>query len=171
MTVNNLETTKHRYRTIPKVFFARVYQNQIQSSKRRKQPLPAYTCSELIDWLKLQPNLTQLWEDFQKSDHDRCYAPSIDRLDDSLPYSLTNIRLTTWHQNLKKATKHMREGLLNHGKTRAKPLQQFTLDGQLVATYQSSHEAMEITGYNAQNLRACANGKLMTAYGHLWRHK
>lgn len=165
----NLESMKHRYRTVPKVFFARVYQNQRQSSKRRGHSMPDYTLDELIEWLKLQPNLIQLWENFQKSGHNRCHAPSIDRLDDSLPYSLTNIRLTTWHQNLKKATKHMREGLLNHGKTKSKPVLQYTRDRlTIIARFQSSHAAEEVTGFNASNIRSCCTGKLKSAYGYWW---
>ena len=167
----DLESMKHRYRTVPKVFFARVYQNQRQSSRRRKHPMPDYTLNELIEWLKLQPNLTALWQGYQFSNHHRNFAPSLDRLDDSKPYTLNNLRLITAHENIKKAAKHMREGLLNHGETRAKPIQQLTLDGQLVATYQSSHEAGELTGFRSGNLRSCATGALKTAYGYLWRYK
>lgn len=167
--VTNLNSMKHRYRTVPKVFFARVYQNQKQSSKRRGHPMPDYTLNELIEWLKLQPNLTTLWQGYQSSNHHRNFAPSLDRLDDSKPYTLKNLRLITAHQNLKKATRHIREGLLNHGKTRARPILQYTRDrSTLIARFQSSYEAEEMTGFNAANIRACCTGKLKSAYKYWW---
>lgn len=161
---------KQRYRTVPKVFFARLYQNQKTSSKTRGQTLPNYSLEDLINWLKQQPNLTQLWTDYQVSGHARNSAPSIDRLDDSLPYTLSNIRLVSWKENLAKATRHMREGKLNHGKTRARKVQQIALDGTVTNVFQSSHEAGEMTGFGAGNIRSCAIGVLKTAYGFRWAY-
>lgn len=168
--MTNLARMKERYRTVPKVFFARLYQNQRNSSKTRKQAMPNYSFEDLIIWLKQQPNLNQLWTDYQASGHARNSAPSIDRLDDSLPYTLSNIRLISWKENLAKATRHMREGKLNHGKTRARKVQQIAFDGTVVNTFQSSHEAEELTGFRSGNIRSCAIGALKTAYGYRWQY-
>ena len=165
----NLDSMKHRYRTVPRVFFARVYQNQRKSSKRRGHAMPDYTLNELIEWLKLQPNLTALWQGYQSSSHHRNFAPSLDRLDDSKPYTLNNLRLVTAHENIKKAARHIREGLLNRGETRARPILQYSHDrSTLIARFQSSYEAEEITGFNASNIRSCCTGKLKSAYGYWW---
>lgn len=165
-----LESMKLRYRTVPRVFFARVYQNQKQSSKRRGHPIPNYTLDELIKWLKLQPNLTTLWAGYQASGHHRNFAPSLDRLDDTKPYTLNNLQLITAHENNKKAGLHIREGKLNHGKTRARKVQQINLDGTVINVFQSSHEAGEMTGFGPGNIRSCAIGALKTAYGYRWTY-
>ena len=168
------EVQKHRYRTIPKVFFARLYQNQKNSSKRRGHPMPDYTLEELIEWLKNQPTLTEIWQDYQDSNHARKSAPSLDRLDDSKPYTLDNIRLTTWHINMTKAKQHTREGLLNTNSiTSSKKIQRLSMDGDVIDTFNSSGEAAEILAphnkYARSNIRAAATGKIPSAYGYQWK--
>mgnify|MGYP001036498738 CR=1 FL=1 len=159
---------QERYRTIPRVFFGRVLQNQKGTSKKRDHPMPDYTLDELIDWLKLQPNLTEIWQGFQNSNHDRNFAPSLDRLDDSLPYTLSNIRLVTWAENMAKSKVDHRNGKINKGHTRAKPVHQMDLEGKIIATFKSSWHAQEVTGYAAGNIRSCCLGSLKTAYGFKW---
>lgn len=158
-------------RTKPHSFFKALYRNQRHVSIRRGHPAPAYTYDELVEWLSLQPNLTQLWSDYQDSDHERFYAPSLDRLDDSLPYSLSNIRLTTWKENFDKSRTDIHLGKLNKGLTKNIPVLQLALDGSILAEYQSYSHAEKVTGLHASNIRACCLG-IQTHTGHTyWRHK
>jgi len=96
-------------------FFRKMLGTQRNRSKQRGHPPPDYTLDELISWLEEQPHLTDLWEAYQASGHNRMLAPSIDRLDDNLPYRLDNIRLVTWQQNCDAATQARREGRLPTG--------------------------------------------------------
>ena len=48
---------------------------------------------------------------------------------------------------------------------------QISKDGEIIAEYESSHEAMRQTGFRQQNISSCCVGKRKTAYGYIWRHK
>jgi len=107
--------TQHTRKTNPRHFFRKMLGTQRNRSKQRGHPPPAYSLDELIDWLKAQNHLTEMWNVYQDSGHSRMLAPSIDRLDDNLPYTLDNIRLVTWQQNCDKASQDRRDGKLAVG--------------------------------------------------------
>lgn len=50
-----------------------------------------------------------------------------------------------------------------------KPVDQFTKEGEFIASYRSASEACEKTGVN--NIGACCNGRLKSAGGFVWRFK
>lgn len=52
-----------------------------------------------------------------------------------------------------------------------KPLQQFTLDGELIATYQSIKEAQRVTGVKHQHISDCCKGKYKQSGGFIWKYK
>ena len=49
-----------------------------------------------------------------------------------------------------------------------KKISQYSLTGELIATYDSTVEAKNITGIPSSNIVNCANGKLKTAGGYKW---
>jgi hypothetical protein len=171
MTYNPVIYKRNR-RTNPHRFFNCLYHNQIQSSKNRGMDLPDYSLEQLISWLIKQPNLTSLWDDYQNSGHQRMAAPSLDRLNDYLPYTLNNIRLVTFRENHNKFRKDAREGLLNpNSVTSARKIEQYSKDGTYIQTFFSSREAAEeVNGGNgSNNIRAVAVGRAKTAYGFIWK--
>lgn len=107
--------TELQRKTNPRHFFRKMLGTQRNRSKQRGHPPPAYSLDELIDWLKEQDHLTEMWNAYQDSGHNRMLAPSIDRLDDTLPYTLDNIRLVTWQENCNNAAKAASEGKLARG--------------------------------------------------------
>ena len=52
-----------------------------------------------------------------------------------------------------------------------KIIYQYTLDGELVAEYESTMEAERVNGYGRSALSRCALGKQATAYGYVWKYK
>lgn len=163
-----LERNKMRRRTIPEVYFKARYRGMKSSSKKRGHPEPNFTFEAFIEWLKKQPNLTQLWQDYQNSNHDRDFAPSCDRLDDSLPYSLGNIRLTTWKENNLKAQADNKAGKISAGIPKRPVIAQFP-DGS-TQEYISAAEAGRMTGTEKNNIgRACRTG--IRANGIHWSYK
>ena len=58
----------------------------------------------------------------------------------------------------------------NHPK-KSKPVLQYTLGGRFVAEYPSLSEVQRQLGFSEGNISFCCNGKLKSAYKHLWRWK
>lgn len=55
-------------------------------------------------------------------------------------------------------------------KRHCKPINQFSLDGKLIKTWNNYRDLQETTGYDNGNIYACINGKLKTAYGYIWKY-
>ena len=54
------------------------------------------------------------------------------------------------------------------GVKEGKPVAQYALNGQLVKTWRSAHEA-ERAGYHARHIGECCSGKIKTHLGYMWR--
>lgn len=54
---------------------------------------------------------------------------------------------------------------------RSKIVHQFTLDGQFIKEYPSTHEVRRQTGFGRSHISECCSGKYKTAYGYIWRYK
>lgn len=55
--------------------------------------------------------------------------------------------------------------------TNKRPVLQFTINGELVAEYQSIGDAAKATGFNAPNITHAAKGDLKTYKGYKWKYK
>ena len=62
------------------------------------------------------------------------------------------------------------ERLVALGMKRCKPIEQLTIDGDVVARYESGKEARRVTGINDGNIALCCMGKRKTAGGYKWRN-
>ena len=58
----------------------------------------------------------------------------------------------------------------NVGRKKSRPVQQLTIDGELIAEYESLHEADRVTGVRNGNISKCCNGITKTAGGYVWRY-
>ena len=76
-----------------------------------------------------------------------------------------NLEWCTRRENLNHGTHNERSG-----KTRSKPVGQYTLDGELVKIWQSTKEIQRQAGFSQGNISKVANGKLKTAYGFIWKY-
>lgn len=130
----------------PALVCKKIYHTQCLNSAKRNHPLPAYTLSELTDWVLAQAKFHALYAAWQQASYPKDLAPSIDRLDDQQPYSLTNIQVMSWEENRAKAaqSKANNELLVNHRAVIA-----YNKDGSVHKTYQSMAEAMREFGGKA----------------------
>lgn len=149
---------------------SKIYNHQKDSSKRRNHIPPAYSFNELRDWCYSQYIFHKLYDNWVLNNFDTNLKPSIDRLDDYLPYTFENIRIITWEQNNKKANKDRLNGINNKGSL---AILQFTLEDVFIAEYHSSKDAERKTGINHRHiLNVCKNKpKYITAGGYKWRYK
>ena len=78
--------------------------SQRRNSIRRDHPKPAYTLGEFREWL-LDNSFSILYDKFIESNYDTWLIPSVDRINDDLPYTFDNIQLITWRENWEKGMK------------------------------------------------------------------
>ena len=69
-------------------------------------------------------------------------------------------------QNKKKAFK----GIMKNHKSISKAVEQYSINGTLIKTYPSAHEASRQTGFIATNISACCRGESMTSHGFIWKY-
>ena len=86
-----------------------IYKTQVRNSKTRGHKPPSYTKAELKDWLYGQ-GYKQIYSAWVDSGMKKDLKPSVDRIDDFKPYSMTNIRLTTWFENRHKQYRDIESG-------------------------------------------------------------
>lgn len=55
-------------------------------------------------------------------------------------------------------------------KAQSKPVSQYTKDGVLVGSYQSTREAERMTGCDRSHIIGCCCGKAKSAYGFIWKY-
>lgn len=135
-------------------FIRKIYATQKLSSALRSHPAPSYTLKELTDWANKQPQLTPLWEAYQASGHLRDLAPSIDRVNSNLPYTLDNLELVTWEVNNRRGTRDTKAGTKI---TQHKAVAAYNKDGSLHKTYVSLHEAARDTQSHPTTIQRIAD--------------
>lgn len=98
------------------------------------------------------------------------------------PITVEKIRITSTGRKQSKETIEKRVSK-NVGKKRTeeqkrriseskyKPIQQFSIDGELIKEWSSIKEITEQLGYSKGNICSCCNGNRKTAYGCIWKHK
>ena len=83
---------------------------------------------------------------------------------------LDNLEWCTHRQNCLHGTGIARSAAKNVNGKRSKAVSQYTLDGTLVATYPSLHEARRQTGFGEGNIHHAITGRYSQAYGYSWRY-
>ncbi|XAG95312.1 hypothetical protein MIF8_21 [Erwinia phage MIF8] len=160
--------TREYYRT-PRGLTRKIYNNQIMTTHKMGRNKPAYSREELESWM-MANGLLVLHKVWEASSYDKWLSPSIDRIDNTKSYSLDNIRLVTWRENLNAQKAQNKSGEYLHAKSKA--VDQYTLGGVYVASYGSCRIAMRSLGlekHGSSNIASACNGKLKTAYKYLWR--
>jgi len=150
-----------------------IYGHQRKSSTQRGHDMPIYSKKWLTEWLYDQPKFNLLHDEWITSGCKIGLRPSIDRLDDSIGYTINNIQLMTWDENKAKSNKDMRSGKLRHGHNPQKAVRKFTKDGEFIAEYVSVCEASRKTGIHSGNISNCCTGKkhCKSAGGFIWLFK
>lgn len=121
-----------------------MYIAQIYRSINRNMNLPNYTLEEFKDWVLVQNNWKQLWKNYSNSEFsDKGLAPSADRINANLPYTLDNINLTTWDMNKKHGHSDVKNNL-QHNNQRA--VKQYDMDRNYIKTFPSIADALRSLG-------------------------
>jgi hypothetical protein len=135
------------------------------NSKRRGHPPPTYTWEELLAWAQIQPNFKPLYDTWVASGYQTPLYPSVDRINNNLPYVLTNLQFMTFRENQQKFCQEVIRGE-HPGRTQR--VDALDLEGNFVKTYHSIHEAArQVGGYPGNIFRAVTHGT--TSVGFKWR--
>ena len=157
------------YRKTKKGILQRIYSNQRRNSRARNYQYPNYTLDELREWCFNQKKFHVLHNIWRKSEYNRWFAPSCDRIDDYKPYTLDNLQLMTWKENADKGHVDRKNGVNNKG---SKAVIQLTKTRQkFVAGYNSMREASRYTGVSQSHISRCCSGSRKSAGGFKWEYK
>ena len=155
---NNGKTGKFNrldhYRTLEGHITA-IWNGQRQRSKRNGWAEPAYSREELIEWVRNQPNASDLYTAWELSGYEKDRAPSIDRLDDYKPYSFDNIRLVDWETNRKKGSESQITG---DNTKNCRAVRQLTMDGIPIQDFHSVSAATRALGISVPEICTAARG-------------
>ncbi|AZU99644.1 putative HNH homing endonuclease [Vibrio virus vB_VspP_SBP1] len=145
----------------------KVYGQQRSSSKTRNHLMPDYTKEELGQWIT--DNYANIFIDmfaaWVASGYEKNLVPSLDRLDDSLPYSLDNLQLLTWGANENKYRTNRERNKRNRTVVATS-----LIDGT-VAEYPSSALAAEALSLSQTSISRAARGERKSYAGWHWKFK
>lgn len=111
--------------------------------------------------------LVQTWK---THNYPKGLAPSVDRLDDSLGYTLENIQLVTWDTNNEKMYTDRKSCKRVTAQNRR--VMQISLTGSVISTFESISMAARSTGITRININdVCRQKKhCLTAGGYYWQY-
>lgn len=146
---NDVKNNTTNYALTEKGVIRVIYKTQKRHSMQRGMPAPDYSKKELKEWL-YNNNFKKLFDNWVNSSYEKRVKPSVDRIDDFKSYSLDNIQLGTWQDNINHVTSDMLNGIGKAGK-RCKPVLQFYGD-LLIAQHISYSSAERVMGYSFLHL-------------------
>ena len=143
------------------------YRHQVFNSKARNHPLPSYSLESFLVWVNNQSHSRQLFKQWQESNYSKKLAPSVDRINSLLPYTLDNIVLTTWEVNNKNNHKDQANGINN---SNSHPIASFDEQGQLISKYHSITHASKETNISYWKVRNALLNPETSYNGLMWRY-
>lgn len=156
---------KEYYRT-KEGLLSKIYTQQYETSKRRNHPRQNYSRREFKEWCLHQEIYHNLYNTWVINNYAQEFLPSIDRKDDNIPYTLSNIQVTTWYLNREKLYTDKKEGKNNK---QSQKITQYNLEGEFIKDFYSQRQAERETGVNQSSIQRCCSGKNGTAGGFIWR--
>jgi len=173
-----LDNTK-KYRLTFRGVVNTIYNSQKQASKKRSHDAPDYSFEDLLLYCKNSRKFNILYQNWVDSKYNKKLKPSIDRIDDNVGYTMSNIFVNTWYGNISRASKSVKIGTNKFNSTRIEVVQ-FDKNGKKVNSFISIAEASRQTGVNASNIQNCIRGykldknrpsgriNIKTAGGYIW---
>jgi hypothetical protein len=122
-----------------------IYKTQKRHNALRGHGSLPYTKEDLSKWMNAN-GFKKLYTDWVISNYKKDNKPSVDRINDFMGYSLSNITLVTWRDNREKQCKDILLGRGTSGR-RCKKIQSFTPDRRVNCQYVSLNSAKRTVGY------------------------
>jgi hypothetical protein len=140
---------------------SQMYKDQKKSSKKRKQPMPAYSAEWLEGWL-YGNGFERLFRDWVASGYEMHKKPSVDRIDVMNSYTKNNIQLMTWGENKLKGHEEIK--ILN-----GKKINCYSYDkDKFICCFDSIQIASDTLSLDRSTVGMVANGKLKQTKGYVF---
>lgn len=144
----------------------KIFRMQTSNSKRRGHAPQSYSLTELRIWMLSQDEFHKLYKEWIDSGMQEMKIPTCDRLDNTKGYSFNNIRIVTWHENIKQAALDRKTGI---DKTSNRPVKQYSKKGEFIQSFHSRAEAARAVNGCPRHICACISGRQKTSKGFIWR--
>ena len=148
---------KTKYGLIQKIF---------NDQFKNKSKTPNYTINKFYKWVINQDLFHTIYENWVNSEYKKDLVPSIDRINDYLPYSIENIQILNWYNNREKYYNDVKNGINNK---RSKRVLQCNLNGEIIFIHNSIQIASKNTNINASGISKCCNGKIEKIRGYIFK--
>lgn len=159
---------KLKYRHTIKGLLSKIYSSQKETSIKRHHVPPSYTLEELTTFILKKDNFNSLFINWEKSNFNKMLVPSMDRINDYLPYTLNNILLTTWQENKNKYHREHKNGINNKASVAVIGINKNT--GKTIEFYSISKASRDLNIHLGNIWDTCA-GNRASAGGYYWKYK
>jgi len=146
---------------------AKIYKNQLTAAKKNTFKAPTYSKEELYQWVTNQANFLHLYNTWVVSGYSVGMKPSVDRINDYIGYTLSNIQLLTVNENIEKYRNDVRNGI-NTKVTKTVSCYSL-LDGTYISTHFSITEAAKAYGISSSSISSACAGRIAHAGSMLWQ--
>lgn len=145
-----------------------IYSSQKASSKSRGFKEVDYSKEWLETYCKNSEEFMNMFNEWEKANHQINLRPTIDRKDNMKGYEKDNIQPMTYRDNVKK--EHLSRRLGNSN-LKQKAVIQIDKNGNQIREFRSTMEASRETGANQSHIGSCCNGNRKTHKGYQWKFK
>ena len=144
-----------------------IYSRQKHYSDKRGHPQPSYSKDELVTWALSQEKYHKMHNIWVLSDYDKSLTPTVDRIDDSVGYTMDNIQLLTWCEN---KNKHYDDRRVDELWARSKQINKLTMDGKYIETFSSASKAGRSVGSSQGNISSVCRGERNSCKNFKWEY-
>lgn len=143
-----------------------IYSEQKQSSKARGHNLPEYSKDDLVVFILRSGKFETYYNNWVNSGYKKELRPSIDRIDNKIPYKLSNIQLVLWKDNNSRSHIDASNGEFSE----LSPVDKFDLKGNLLESYKSISEAARVNNISTNTIFYGCNHKEYAAKEYMWKY-
>lgn len=146
----------------------KIYSTQRSSSKNRQHLMPNYSLDEFKKWMYSQDKFDKLYLNWKLSWYNKMFKPSVDRLNDYKSYTMDNIQLVTWRENIEKHYFDRKNWINNKGSKAVIWINKITWKQ---IEFYSMKDAERKTGVDNAGIWRCCNWIYKSAWNYIWKLK
>lgn len=153
-----------KYRHSPKGVLTNIYHKMIERSNRKGLERPNYSLKEFHSMFLGSPLFMQIFKVWESGGYQYYDIPSIDRENPNGGYTKDNIQIMTWRDNRRKGD---RENAIRI----TTPIIMFSMSGDKIREFESTNEAVKVTGFSQGLITACCQGRRNHTHGFKFEYR